>query len=113
MFHCFAGDREMLKSALEMGFYIGFDGNITYKGVAPGETVELKELASYTPLDRIVIETDSPYLTPIPHRGQRNEPGYVIITTQFIAELKQISFENLVEETDKNVYTLFKRLNNA
>ena len=93
-----------------MGFSIGFDGNITYKGLAPGETVELKDLAVYTPLDRIVVETDSPYLTPIPHRGKRNEPKYVIITAQFIAELKGVSFEKLVEQTDKNVYKIFTKL---
>ncbi len=113
MFHCFAGDRDTLKSALKMGFYIGFDGNITYKGLAPGETVELKELATLTPLDRIVVETDSPFLTPIPYRGQRNEPKYAIIVARFIAELKQTSFEKLVEQIDKNVYTLFKRLEHS
>lgn len=112
MFHCFAGDMDMLKAALNMGFHIGFDGNITYKGLAPGETVELKDLAAYTPLDRIVVETDSPYLTPIPYRGQRNEPKYVIITAKFIAELKGIPFEQLVEQTDKNVYTIFRKIKN-
>lgn len=111
MFHCFAGDMDILKSALDLGFYIGFDGNVTYKGLAPGETVELKDLAAYTPVDRIVVETDSPYLTPFPHRGERNEPKYVIITAKFIAELKDMSFEKLVEQTDKNVYTLFSKLN--
>ncbi len=110
MFHCFAGDMDVLQAALQMGFYIGFDGNITYKGLAPRETVTLTDLAMYTPLDRIVIETDSPYLTPMPHRGKRNEPKYAIITAQFIAELKGISFDKLVEQTDKNVYTLFNKL---
>ena len=110
MFHCFAGTKEVLKDALNLGFSIGFDGNSTYKGLAPGETVELPELIKLTPLDRIVIETDAPYLTPIPHRGKRNEPKYVILTTRFIADLKHISYEELVEQTDKNVYTLFKRL---
>lgn len=108
MFHCFAGTKEVLKKALNLGFYIGFDGNITYKGLAPGETVSLTELASYTPLDRIVIETDSPYLTPVPHRGTRNEPQYLALTAQYIANLKQISLEDMVEQTDKNVYTVFK-----
>jgi TatD DNase family protein len=110
MFHCFAGDMDILKSALQMGFAIGFDGNTTYKGLAPGETIELKQLAVYTPLDRIVIETDSPYLTPNPHRGKRNEPKYAIITAQYIANLKQISFEDLVAQTDKNVYTIFSKM---
>lgn len=110
MFHCFAGTKEILKGALELGFAIGFDGNITYKGFAPGETVTLVELAEYTPLDRIIIETDSPYLAPIPHRGKRNEPQYAMITARFIAEHKKIPYEKLVEQTDKNVYTIFNKL---
>jgi TatD DNase family protein len=110
MFHCFAGSKEVLKEALNLGFSIGFDGNSTYKGLAPGETVELPELIKLTPLDRIVIETDAPYLTPVPHRGKRNEPKYVILTARFIASLKGISYEELVEQTDKNVYTMFRKL---
>lgn len=110
MFHCFAGDKEFLKAALDMGFSIGFDGNSTYKGLAPGETVELRELIKLTPLDRIVIETDAPYLTPIPHRGTRNEPKYAILTAHFVADLKAVSYKKLVEETDRNVYTIFQKL---
>jgi TatD DNase family protein len=110
MFHCFAGTKEVLKDALDLGFCIGFDGNSTYKGLAPKETVELSELAKLTPIDRIVIETDAPYLTPIPHRGERNEPKYAILTAQFIASCKGVSYEELVEQTDKNVYTMFTRL---
>jgi TatD DNase family protein len=110
MFHCFAGTREVHRAALDLGFSFGFDGNSTYKGLAPGETVELRELIKFTPLDRIVIETDAPYLTPVPHRGTRNEPKYAILTGQFIAELKGISFNDLVVQTDKNVYTIFSKL---
>jgi TatD DNase family protein len=110
MFHCFAGTKEVLKDALNLGFFIGFDGNSTYKGLAPGEIIELPELAKLTPLDRIVLETDAPYLTPIPHRGKRNEPKYALLTAHFIAECKGTSFEKLVEHTDENVYTIFKRI---
>lgn len=110
MFHCFAGDVDTLKSALEMGFYIGFDGNVTYKGLAPGENTELKELAKYTPLDRLVVETDSPFLTPVPHRGERNEPAYVLVTGKFIAELKNVQFDAFVDQTTQNVYTVFTKL---
>jgi TatD DNase family protein len=110
MFHCFAGTEQVVKDALDLGFYIGFDGNITYKGIAKGETTDLKELAKIVPLDRMVIETDSPYLTPHPYRGERNEPQYVIIVAEFIAELKDVTYEALVEQTDKNVYTIFKKL---
>ena len=109
MFHCMAGSKESLRSALELGFYVGFDGNITYNGIPQGEPVELKELVRYTPLDRIVIETDSPYLAPCPYRGQRNEPKYAIIIGEVIAKIKGISFEEVAEQTDKNVATIFKK----
>lgn len=108
MFHCFAGSREVLKSALQMGFYIGFDGNITYDGIAKGESVELSTLCQLTPLDRIVTETDAPFLTPIPHRGSRNEPSYVIITGRKIAEIKAISYEALDKISTDNVNKIFK-----
>jgi len=112
MFHCMAGSLENLKEALNLGFYMGFDGNSMYEGLPPNEPLPLRELIEYTPLDRIVIETDSPYLTPPPNRGKRNEPGNAIITAQFIAKLKNVPFEKLVEQTDKNVYTIFGKLKN-
>ena len=110
MFHCMAGSLESLKTVLNLGFFVGFDGNITYGGVAPGEPLDLIELVQYAPLEQMVIETDSPYLTPKPHRGKRNEPRYAIITAQFIAQKKGISFEEVVAQTDKNVYTIFSKL---
>ncbi len=108
MFHCFAGNMEVLKSALEIGFYIGFDGNITYKGIAPGENTSLKELVKYTPIDRIVTETDAPFLTPAPHRGSRNEPSYVIIVGNSIAKIKNTSFSEVNKITAENAMNLFK-----
>jgi len=111
MFHCMAGSLESLKDVLSMGFFVGFDGNTTYGGIPPGEPLDLRELVRYAPLERIVIETDSPYLSPKPHRGKRNEPKYAIITAQFIAQIKGISVEKLVAQTDKNVYTIFRKLN--
>ncbi len=110
MFHCMAGSKESLEKALELGFYIGFDGNITYKGVPQGEPLNLKELIKYTPLDRIMVETDSPYLTPLPYRGQRNEPKYAIIVAEFIAKVKAVPFEKVAEQTDKNVCIVFPRI---
>jgi TatD DNase family protein len=110
MFHCFAGSEEVLKDALDLGFSIGFDGNVTYSGIAKGETTDLKEIAKLVPLDLMVVETDSPYLTPHPYRGTRNEPAYVIIVAEFLSELKGISYQQLVEQTDKNVYTIFGKL---
>ncbi|HEX7042249.1 MAG TPA: TatD family hydrolase [Patescibacteria group bacterium] len=107
MFHCFAGDMNILKGALDLGFMIGFDGNSTYPGLAPGETVALSDIAKATPLDRIVTETDSPFLTPVPFRGTQNMPGYVIIVGEFLAKLKGITFDELDRETEQNAKNLF------
>lgn len=107
MFHCFAGSMDLLKKVLGLGFYVGFDGNITYNGLAPGEDTDLKDLAKYTPIDRIVIETDSPFLAPEPHRGSRNKPEYVIITAKTIAKLKGTTFEKFEAKTTENAIKLF------
>ena len=107
MFHCFAATIEVLKEVLDMVFYIGFDGNITYKGLAPGETVELKDLAINTPLDRIFVETDSPYLTPVPLRGAQNKPENVIITAQFIAGIKNKTNTYFQQTIYNNFRTVF------
>ncbi len=107
MFHCFSGDIAFLKKVLDLGFYVGFDGNITYGALAPGETTPLKELVQYAPVDRIVTETDSPFLTPEPHRGSRNMPEYVIIVANFIARIKGLSFEQVADQTTKNSYHIF------
>jgi TatD DNase family protein len=108
MFHCFAGDIDYLKKVLEMGFCVGFDGNITYKGFAPGENTTLTDLIKYTPLDRLITETDSPYLTPEPHRGFRNEPSYVIIVGNSIANIKATLFEEVDKATSANARRIFK-----
>lgn len=107
MFHCFAGDKEILHDALDLGFYIGFDGNSTYKGLAPGETVTLDEIAKETPLERIVTETDSPFLTPEPYRGSRNEPSRVIIVGEHLAQLKGISLAEFDAISTANAQKLF------
>ena len=107
MFHCFAATKEVLKDVLDMGFYIGFDGNITYKGLAPGETVSLSDLAKETPIERIFIETDSPFLTPVPLRGERNEPKNVIIIGEFISQLKNISYSTLEQAVINNFEAVF------
>jgi len=108
MFHCMSGDIDFLKKVLDLGFYIGFDGNITYEGLAPGEDTILTDLVKETPLHKIVAETDSPFLTPQPYRGRRNEPSYVIIVGQFLAKIKNISFKEIEEKTTENVRRLFK-----
>lgn len=107
VFHCFAGDMDILSGALNLGFFIGFDGNVTYPGLAPGETVSLQDIARQTPLDRMLIETDSPYLTPIPHRGTRNEPKNAIIIGEFIAKLKGVSFDEIDKIITRNFSTVF------
>lgn len=107
MFHCMSGSLDFLKKVLALGFYIGFDGNTTYEGLAPGETTDLKDLVKATPLDRIVVETDSPYLTPVPLRGQRNEPKNVIIIADFVAKLKGIDPQAARETFVQNTNTLF------
>lgn len=108
MFHCISGNRKILRKILDLGFYVGFDGNITYKGVAKGEDTALSELVKFAPIDRIVTETDSPYLTPVPYRGSRNIPSYVILVGQFIAKIKAISFEEVQKITVINSGKIFK-----
>ncbi len=108
MFHCMSGNLDFLKEVLELGFYVGFDGNITYPGLAPGEITQLSELVKYTPIERIVTETDSPFLTPLPHRGSRNEPSHVIIVARFIAQTKGIPFEKITKITSENASNIFK-----
>lgn len=107
MFHCFSGNIDFLRKVLDLGFHVGFDGNITYEGLAPGEDTALKDLVLYTPLDRILVETDSPYLTPIPHRGSRNIPAYAILVGRCIAQLKGVPFEEVDRITTANVKTIF------
>lgn len=108
MFHCFAGNINYLEKVLELGFCVGFDGNITYKGLAPGEDTSLLELIKHTPIERLITETDSPYLTPEPHRGFRNEPSYVIIVVNSIANIKNTSFEEVEKATSANARRIFK-----
>lgn len=108
MFHCFAGDFEVLQNVLDLGFFIGFDGNSTYPGFAPGEIVMLSDIAKQTPVERILVETDSPYLTPIPLRGQRNVPKNAIITARFLADLKEIPYETFDDQVMENFQEVFK-----
>ncbi len=101
--HCFSADWETAREFLDLGFYVGFDGPITFKNV----DFEVLTAVEKTPLDRILLETDSPYLAPEPRRGQRNEPICVRFIAQKIAEIKKISFEKVVEQTTKNAQALF------
>ena len=100
--HCFAGSLEMANELIKMGWYIGCDGPVTFKNAA-----KLPEIMTKIPLERLLIETDSPYLTPVPLRGKRNEPAYVRFVAEHIAALRGISGEELAKVTTKNVCDLF------
>ena len=100
--HCFSGTPEFLKSVLDLNFHVSYTGNITYKKSTLAETV-LK-----TPFERMMIETDSPYLTPVPHRGKRNEPGYVKLIAEKIAEIKNISLNEVLSMTSETAKKLFR-----
>lgn len=108
MFHCFSGNLEFTKKVLDMGFFVGFDGNITYGGVPPGETTSLLELVKFVPIDRILTETDSPFLSPIPFRGQRNTPSNIPVILEFIAKTKGISYNTLEAQIELNFKLVFK-----
>ncbi|TXH01960.1 MAG: TatD family deoxyribonuclease [Candidatus Moraniibacteriota bacterium] len=101
--HCFSGSIEWLEYVLERGFYVGFDGNVTYKNAE-----NLRELARRVPGSRLLLETDSPYLPPAGRRGERNEPGNVRITAEFLANLRGESCQALVEMTSHNARELYK-----
>lgn len=100
--HCFTESYEMAKQAIDLGFYISISGIVTFKNAK-----ELRETVSKLPLDRLLIETDSPYLAPVPHRGKENQPAFVKDVAEFIANLKQVSVEELAEKTSKNFHDLF------
>ncbi len=98
--HCFMGKWSQAEEFLDMGFYLGFNGLITY-------CRDYDKVIKNTPLQRILIETDCPYLTPVPHRDERNEPLYVKYAAEKIAEIKEISFEKVADQTTKNAKELF------
>lgn len=100
--HCFTGSEEEAQVYLDLGFHLGLGGVTTYKNCA------VKDFLCNIPLDRIVLETDAPYLSPVPHRGKRNEPAFMADTAKRIAEIYQIPLEELAETTTNNVKSLFK-----
>ncbi len=102
--HCFTENLAMAEAAIELGFYISFSGIVTFKNAR-----ELQEVASRIPLERVLIETDSPYLAPVPHRGKVNDPSYVIHVAEKIAELRGMSPAEVGEASTRNFYRLFRR----
>ena len=101
--HCFTESLDVALAAIELGFYISFSGIVTFKNA-----VQLKAVAQAVPLNRILVETDSPYLAPIPFRGKTNQPAYVKYVAQEIANLRGISLEEVMSATTQNFFTLFK-----
>jgi len=101
--HCFTESLEVAKAAMEMGFYISFSGIVTFKSAK-----DLQETCKQLPIDRLLIETDSPYLAPIPYRGKTNEPAWVAKVGEFVSNLKGIPLEELAERTSNNFYQCFQ-----
>ena len=101
--HCFTESLEVAEAAIEMGFYISFSGIVTFKSAK-----ELQEVARAVPLERMLIETDSPYLAPVPFRGRMNEPGYVAHVAEYIATLKDVPLREVAERTSENFFKLFQ-----
>lgn len=105
VFHCFTESREVARSALDLGFYISFSGILTFKTAQ-----DIRDVVSLVPLDRMLIETDSPYLAPVPYRGKQNTPAYVPYVAKQIAELLKSSIEVVAEATSRNFDTLFPKV---
>lgn len=105
VFHCFSGSRELARRALDLGFMVSFSGIITFR-----KAEELREVAKEVPLDRLLIETDCPYLAPVPHRGKRNEPAYVVETARCIGELRELELHEVARLTAANFKKLFSPL---
>lgn len=100
--HCFTETLEVAQGALDLGFYISFSGIVTFRNAR-----DLKEVAKYVPLDRLLIETDSPYLAPVPHRGKTNEPAWVVHVAEEVARLKGLAVEEVAAATTANYFNLF------
>ncbi len=105
VFHCYSGSLEMAKELAKRGYYFGFGGTSTYKNAQ-----KVREVLQYVPREQILFETDSPYLTPVPYRGKRNNPGYVELTARNAAEVLGVDFEELAAQTTANVKRLFKKI---
>ena len=101
--HCFAGDPELLETGLELGFHVSFAGNLTYKNAQL-----IHDAAAIVPLERLLVETDAPYLAPLPHRGKRNTPAFVRFTLQKLAEIRGLSFQDMEQITEQNSKIVYR-----
>ncbi|MBM7074040.1 TatD family hydrolase [Shewanella sp. 202IG2-18] len=104
--HCFTENWEMAKAAIDLGFYISVSGIVTFKNAG-----ELRSVIRKVPKDRLMVETDSPYLAPVPHRGKENQPAFVRDVAEFVAELRGEKYQDLIEYTGENFFVLFKTAN--
>ena len=104
VFHCFTESAEVAQQALDLGFYISMSGIVTFKNAIP-----IKAVARTIPDDRLLVETDSPYLAPVPYRGKRNEPAYVRHVAEEVARLRDVDYASLAETTTRNFFNLFKQ----
>jgi TatD DNase family protein len=103
--HCFSSGRGLAMRGLELGLYVSFSGILTFK-----RSEELRAIAADVPMDRLLVETDAPYLAPVPHRGRRNEPAYVVETARVLAEVKGVSPEAIAAATTENFFRLFAKV---
>jgi TatD DNase family protein len=103
--HCYTGGAELARRAVELGLYIGFTGIVTFKNSAA-----LRAIAATVPADRFLIETDAPYLAPLPYRGKRNEPSYVVEVARMLAEVRGVSFDEIGRQTTENFFKLFSKV---
>jgi len=103
--HCFSSGRALAETGIELGGYVSFSGILTFKN-----SVELREIAADLPADRLLVETDAPYLAPVPHRGKRNEPAFVTHTAAVLAETRGVSTEDIHRQTSENFFRLFSRI---
>ena len=106
--HCFTETWEVARAALDLGFHISFSGIVTFKNAVP-----LKEVAKQVPLERMLVETDSPYLAPVPHRGKSNQPAFVRHVAEEVARLRGVDFEEIARATTENFFRLFRHARQA
>jgi TatD DNase family protein len=102
VFHCFTETADIARQALDLGFHVSFSGIVTFKNA-----IELKEVAKTVPLDRLLVETDAPYLAPVPYRGKTNQPAYVCHVAEEIARLRELPVKSVVKATTDNFFRLF------
>ena len=101
--HCFSGNKNFAKHILDLGMYISISGVVTYK-----KSTELQDVVKYIPMDRLLIETDAPFLAPVPYRGKENEPAYIVYTATKIADILCVGVQEVAQHTTENFLKLFR-----